>query len=99
MQTLSLYPSNDGMKDARFEAKMNSKLKEMFQFAANLQGCDLTAFVLSAAAEKARSVITESETLVLNNKEHATFMEILKNPPKATPELKSLMSMEKFSEH
>jgi uncharacterized protein (DUF1778 family) len=97
MQALS-YPSFDGAKDSRFEAKMNSKLKEMFQFAANLQGCDLSAFILSAVAEKARSVISESQSITLNDTEHTAFMQLLNNPPKATSELKTLMNMEPLRE-
>jgi uncharacterized protein (DUF1778 family) len=99
MQAISFYggmPEN--AKDARFEAKLSSKLKDFIQMAAGLQGCDLTAFVLSAAAEKARAVVAEAEMLALNEKEHQAFMELLKNPPKATPELKQLMAMESLSE-
>ena len=51
MQALSFYNGAlDNTKDARFEAKLSSKLKDFIQLAAGLQGCDLTAFVLSAAA-------------------------------------------------
>ena len=99
MQALSFYNGMlDNTKDARFEAKLNSKLKDFIQLAAGLQGCDLTAFVLSAAAEKARVVVAEAEMIALNEKDHSAFMEILMNPPKATPQLKELMSMESLSE-
>jgi uncharacterized protein (DUF1778 family) len=88
----------DNTKDARFEAKLNSKLKDFIQLAAGLQGCDLTAFVLSAATEKARVVVAEAEMIALNEKDHNAFMEILMNPPKATPQLKELMAMESLNE-
>ncbi|MDP1783941.1 MAG: DUF1778 domain-containing protein, partial [Sulfuricurvum sp.] len=68
------------------------------QLAAGLQGCDLTAFILSAAAEKARAVVTEAEMITLKEKDHKAFIEILMNPPKATSELKELMAMESLSE-
>jgi len=99
MQALSFYNGMlDNTKDARFEAKLNSKLKDFIQLAAGLQGCDLTAFVLSAAAEKARVVVAEAEMIALNEKDHKTFMEILMNPPKATPQLKELMAMDSLNE-
>jgi len=99
MQALSFYNGAvDNTKDARFEAKLSSKLKDFIQLAAGLQGCDLTAFVLSAAAEKARVVVAEAEMIALNEKDHKAFMEILMNPPKATPQLKELMAMESLNE-
>lgn len=99
MQALSFYNGMlDNTKDARFEAKLNSKLKDFIQLAAGLQGCDLTAFVLSAAAEKARAVVAEAEMIALNEKDHNAFMEILMNPPKATPQLKELMAMDSLNE-
>jgi uncharacterized protein (DUF1778 family) len=99
MQAISFYNGMlDNTKDARFEAKLNSKLKDFIQLAAGLQGCDLTAFVLSAAAEKARAVVTEAEMIALNEKDHNAFMKILMNPPKATPQLKELMAMESLNE-
>lgn len=99
MQALSFCNGMlDNTKDARFEAKLNSKLKDFIQLAAGLQGCDLTSFILSAAAEKARAVVTEAEMIALNEKDHNAFMEILMNPPKATPQLKELMAMESLSE-
>jgi len=85
-------------KDARFEAKLSSKLKDFLQAAASLQGSDLTAFILAAATEKARAVVSEAEMIVLTEKEHKAFMAILKNPPKATPELKELMAMDSLNE-
>lgn len=99
MEALSFYNGMlDNTKDARFEAKLNSKLKDFIQLAAGLQGCDLSAFVLSAAAEKARAVVAEAEMIALNEKDHNAFMEILMNPPKATPHLKELMAMESLNE-
>ncbi len=99
MQALHLYSGqSNNIKDARFEAKLNAKLKDFLQAAANLQGSDLSAFVLSAATEKARKVVAEAEMLALTEEEHRTFTEILKNPPKATTELKELMAMDSLIE-
>lgn len=85
-------------KDARFDTKLNSAVKEFLQSAAMLQGVDLSSFVISAATEKARKVIAEAESIALNEKEYIAFTDLLKNPPKATPELKKLMAMERLNE-
>ena len=100
MQALKLSETSffDGVKNARFEAKLNDKLKSFLQEAANLQGSDLSTFVLSAAAEKARKVVAEAEMVMLTEKEHRAFKEILKNPPKATSQLKELMAMDSLDE-
>lgn len=90
--------SDNGAKDTRFEAKLNSKLKDFLKRAARLEGCDLTEFILLAAAEKARVVVTEAEMIALNEKDHSAFMEILMNPPRTTPKLKELMAMESLNE-
>jgi len=100
MQTLDFTQSlqSDSPKDARFEAKLNSTLKEFLQGAASLQGLDLSGFVISAALEKARKIVSSSEMIYLAEEEHKEFMNILMNPPKATPKLKELMAMDSLNE-
>lgn len=100
MQTFSFMQMGniDGIKDARFEAKINSSIKEFLQGAASLQGLDLSGFVISAAIEKAREIISSTETISLSIEDHKKFTEMLMNPPKATPKLKELMAIESLSE-
>lgn len=64
-------------KDARLEAKLNASQKEILQKVAALQGLDLASFVISAALEKARSVVRESSALYLDEKEYEKFMALL----------------------
>ena len=100
MKALQLFDSSffNSVKNSRFEAKLNDKFKEFLQEAANLQGSDLSTFVLTAAAEKARKIVSEAEAIILTEKEHQAFKEILKNPPKATQELKELMALDRLNE-
>ncbi len=100
MQTLSFTQPllSNSSKDARFEAKINSALKEFLQSAASLQGLDLSGFVISAAIEKARKIVSSSEMIYLTEEEHKEFTNILMNPPKATPKLKELMAMDSLNE-
>ncbi|MEA3456624.1 MAG: DUF1778 domain-containing protein [Campylobacterota bacterium] len=100
MQTLDFtqFLQSDSPKDARFEAKINSSLKEFLQGVASMQGLDLSGFVISAALEKARKVVSSSEIIYLTEEEHKDFMNILMNPPKATSKLKELMAMDSLNE-
>jgi uncharacterized protein (DUF1778 family) len=95
---ISQFLNSDSPKNARFEAKLNSTLKEFLQGAASMQGLDLSGFVISAALEKARKVVSSSEIIHLTEKEHEKFTNILMNPPKATPKLKELMAMDSLNE-
>ena len=54
------------MKTERMELKTNALLKQTLEQAAALEGTNLTAFVLSAAAEKARQVMLEKQFLALS---------------------------------
>lgn len=85
-------------KDSRFDTKMNSGLKEMLKIASTLEGMDLSAFIISAATQKAREVIQHSQSLSLNTNEYKKFMSIIDNPPKATKELKDLMKLDDLDE-
>lgn len=85
-------------KDSRFDTKINSGLKEMLKMASTLEGVDLSAFIISAATQKAREVIQHSESLSLNTNEYKKFMSIIDNPPKATKELNNLMKLDDLNE-
>ncbi|WP_324171881.1 DUF1778 domain-containing protein [Sulfurimonas sp.] len=85
-------------KDSRFDTKINSGLKEMLKVASTLEGMDLSAFIISAATQKAREVIQQSESLSLNNNGYKKFMNIINHPPKATRELNNLMKLDDLNE-
>jgi uncharacterized protein (DUF1778 family) len=90
--------SATALKTARMELKTTDHLKLMLSKAASLSGLDLSAFVLSSAEEKARTVIEHHDMLSLSRKEQENLLAVLSNPPKAPEKLKKLMAMERLSE-
>lgn len=79
-------------KDARIETKLSSRLKELLQLAASLQGSDLTSFILSTATEKAREIIDKSSNIYLDEADSKRLFEYLNAPPAPTAALKALMA-------
>lgn len=53
------------LKRARVELKTTPDMKSLLQSASMLEGVDLSAFVLGAAAEKARKVLTDHAQIAL----------------------------------
>ena len=90
--------SSLAFKNARMELKTTMSVKKLLKSAALLTGQDLTAFVLMSAEERAKSVISEYQSLSLSHKEQVDFMTALINPSKPTEALKKLMSAESLVE-
>ncbi|EGR1568854.1 TPA: DUF1778 domain-containing protein [Vibrio parahaemolyticus] len=79
-------------KMARLDLKTNQLVKSQLEEAAMLSGVNLTAFILNAASEKAREVMSFNSSTQLSNTQWSNLNEILLNPPtEATPELKALL--------
>ena len=85
-------------KDARMELKTTKSQKDMLNSAAALSGQDLTAFVLASAEARAKSVLSEYQSLNLLQKEQTDFMTALTKPAKPTKALSDLMSKESLVE-
>lgn len=85
-------------KNARMELKTTKNQKDMLNSAAALSGQDLTAFVLASAEARAKSVLSEYQSLNLLQKEQTDFMAALTKPAKPTKALKGLMSKESLVE-
>ena len=85
-------------KDARMELKTTKSQKDMLNSAAALSGQDLTAFVLASAEARAKSVLSEYQSLNLLQKEQTDFMVALTKPAKPTKALRDLMSKENLVE-
>ena len=86
------------LKDARVELKTSKSLKDMLNTAASLAGQDLTSFVLRAAEEHAKAVLSEYQSLSLSHDEQVNFLHALKNPARPNQNLQDLMSEESFVE-
>lgn len=76
-------------KSARFEARITTVQKSLFQRAAALRGHrTLTEFVITSAQEKAEMLIRESEVLRLSQQDRQTVVEALLHPPAPNKKLK-----------
>lgn len=77
---------------ARLDLKTNQYVKTQLEEAAALSGVNLTAFVLSAAAEKAREIMCFNAHTRLSPTAWHSLNEVLANPPKeATEAAKALV--------
>ena len=85
-------------KTARLDLKTNQNLKTQLEEAAVLSGVNLTAFILTAAAEKAREVKRFHDNTVLSNTAWRKLTDILENPPtEVTPSMQALFEKEPIS--
>jgi len=86
------------LKDARMELKTTKSMKEMLNTAASLSGQDLTSFVLASAEKRAKSVLSDYQSLTLRREEQVNFLKALTNPQSPTEALKELMASESLVE-
>lgn len=76
-------------KSARFEARITTVQKLLFQRAAALKGHrTLTEFVITSAQEKAEMLIRESDFLRLSQQDRQTVVGALLHPPAPNKKLK-----------
>jgi len=65
--------------------------KETLRYAAASKGMSLSAYVLSAAVEKAADDLEKERKLTLSQEGWNQVMDLLENPPKASQALATLM--------
>lgn len=73
---------------ARFDTRLTKEQKVFFERAARVGGYrSLTDFVVLAAQEKAKEIITEKEQIIASEKDSELFFEAIMNPPKVNTNL------------
>jgi uncharacterized protein (DUF1778 family) len=82
---------------ARIELKTTPDMKDLLQSAATLEGLDLTAFVISSAAEKARTVLTAHAQITHSVDQQLALIKLLTSPAKPTQAMKKLMNLPDFA--
>lgn len=89
----TLHNMNLQDRSARLDLKTNQQLKSQLEKAAAFSGVNLTAFILTAAAEKAREVVSFHNNTILSNTAWNNLNEILESSPKEiTPAMRALNS-------
>ena len=88
----ALAPDRD-----RMHLRVSSDVKEMLEEAAALvTGGDVTAFVVGAATERARRVLSDVEVTRIEGESRQRFYELMMNPPEPSPALKRLLADDAF---
>lgn len=78
----------DAPKSARLEGRIAADIKALIAQAAALSGNNFTEFVISAARDRAMSVIRDHQVLTLSARDAQAFQNALDNPPPAGARLK-----------
>jgi len=73
---------------ARFEARLTNEVHALLKRAAEIEGCTLTDFVVSAAREAACRTIERTEITRLSPEDQRQIAAALRNPPEPTHGLK-----------
>ena len=86
-------PAPDEPKTARMEQRTRPHVKSTIEQAAALMGVDATAFVTTAAYERARETILAHEHTTLNAEDRHVFLSALENPAAPTEALREAFRM------
>ena len=84
---MALAKKKEEKSDDRIYARINSKLKQRIQHAADLKGLDLTSYVISTLIADADKTVQENEVLQLSQRDREAFAAAIINPPAASKEL------------
>lgn len=76
-------------KTERLEARISKEQKELFQYAAEIQGQTLTDFIVSSLQEAAKQTIQQHEMMTLSKRDQEAFVEALLNPPAPSNKLRA----------
>jgi len=81
----------------RIHLRVAGDVKEMLEQAAALStGGDVTAFVVGAAAERARVVLSDLEMTRIEDDSRRRFYDLVMNPPEPSDALKKLLASDAF---
>ena len=75
-------------KTSRLEARISAEEKELLKWAADLQGCSLTEFVVRSEREAARKAVKEHQMMSLTARDTEAFVKALLKPPAPSKKLR-----------
>jgi len=78
-----------GARRERLEARITPEQKELFQYAASLEGRSLTDFVISSVQAAAEASIERHRIIRLSMQDSLAFAEALLHPPEPNDELRA----------
>ena len=77
---------------ARINLRTSAEAKAMIERAATLMGTTVSSFMLQNAFEAARRIVSETDTLMLIQRDFKAFTVSIENPPKPKAALRKLMA-------
>ncbi|MFA6013536.1 MAG: DUF1778 domain-containing protein [Gallionellaceae bacterium] len=85
-------PASLTNESARINLRTSAEAKAMIERAATLMGTTVSSFMLQNAFEAARRIVSETDTLMLTQRDFDAFTASLENPPKPNMALRNLMA-------
>lgn len=79
-------------ESVRINLRTSAEAKAMIERAATLMGTTVSSFMLQNAYAAARRIVSETDTLLLTQRDFMTFTASIKNPPKPKAALRKLMA-------
>jgi uncharacterized protein (DUF1778 family) len=79
-------------ESARINLRTSSEAKAMIERAAALMGTTVSSFMLQNAFEAARRIVSETDTLLLTQRDFEAFATSIETPPKPKVALRKLMA-------
>jgi len=77
---------------ARINLRTSTEAKAMIERAAALMGTTVSSFMLQNAFEAARRIVSETDTLILTQRDFEAFTATIETPPKPKAALRKLMA-------
>lgn len=79
-------------ESARINLRTSTEAKAMIERAASLMGTTVSSFMLQNAFEAARRIVSETDTLLLTQRDFSAFVSALEKPAKPKAALRKLMA-------
>ena len=76
-------------REDRIELRATKEEKRILATAAAYERLDVTSFIMRNVLPTAREVVDRAERIVLSERDTVRVLDLLENPPKATPALRA----------
>lgn len=79
------------LPNERIDLRTSPEIKELIVRAASITGVSVSAFLLSAGQERAKQILTDSESIILTSRDWNAFAKALDNTEQLRPKLSAAM--------
>jgi uncharacterized protein (DUF1778 family) len=79
--------AKNAAREDRIELRATKEEKRILATAAAYERLDVTSFIMRNVLSAAREVVDRAERIVLSERDTVRVLQLLENPPKATPSL------------